>query len=121
MTTVMILPDNPGSADSRFRAVAGSAQSEGSTAGAALDALAAQMGNAAEDGMLVVVRPVRPDSFFSEAERDELEALMTAWRAARDQNRALGAAEQARLEQLVTAELIAAGRRSAALARDMRP
>ena len=121
MTTVMILPDNPGSAHSRFRAVAGAAHSEGQTAGAALDALAAQMGDAAEDGMLVVVRPLRPDAYFSEAERDELEALMTAWRAARDENRALGTAQQARLEQLVTAELAGAARRSAELARDVRP
>jgi hypothetical protein len=55
MTTVMILHDNPGAADSRFRAVAGEAQSEGESAGAALDALIEQIGDAVADGMFVVV------------------------------------------------------------------
>src|SRR4051794_41040644 len=89
MTTVMILQDNPGASNSRFRAVAGGAQSEGDTAGAALDALTDQIGGAVADGMFVVVRPLRADSYFSESEQAELEALMAAWRTARDQNRAL--------------------------------
>jgi hypothetical protein len=121
MTTVMILHDNPGGSDRRFRAVAGAAQSEGETAGAALDALTEQMGDAADNGMLVVVRPIRPDSFFTDAEQAELETLMTAWRAARDQNRSLDDKDQARLEQLVAAELTAAARRSAAMAQGLHP
>lgn len=121
MTTVMILQDNPGASNSRFHAVAGAAQSEGETAGAALDALSAQIGDAAEDGMLVVVRPLRADSFFTQDEQDELEALMTAWRAARDQNRPLDPQRQARLEELIAAEYRAAARRTASLSRGLRP
>lgn len=121
MTTVMILQENPGDSDTRFRAVAGTAQSEGETAGAALDALTHQIGDAAEDGMLVVVRPVRPDAFFTQGEQAELGSLMAAWRVARDQNGSLSPQDQARLEQLVEAELKAAGRRSAAMARGIRP
>jgi hypothetical protein len=121
MTTVMILQDNPGASNSRFRAVAGGAQSEGETAGAALDALTEQIGQAASDGMLVVVRPLQPDSFFTEAEQAELKSLMAAWRTARDQNQSLGSADEARLEELVAAELNAAARRSAAMARGAQP
>jgi hypothetical protein len=117
----MILQENPGASDTRFRAVAGAAQSEGETAGAALDALTHQIGDAAESGMFVVVRPVRPDAFFTETEQAELESLMKAWRVARDQNGALAPHDQARLEQLVEAELRAAGRRSAAMAQGIRP
>jgi hypothetical protein len=119
MTTIMILQNNPGASNSRFRAVADAAQSEGETAGAALDALSEQIGEAIADGMLVVVRPLRPDSFFTEAEQAELESLMTAWRAARDRNRSLDNVKQARLEQLVAAELTAAARRSAAMAQGL--
>ena|SRR5260221_227046 len=121
MTTVTILHDNPGASNSRFRAVTGAAHSEGETAGAALDALTEQIGDAADNGMLVVVRPLRPDSFFTEAEQAELESLMTDWRAARDQNRSLDNDKQARLEQLVAAELTAAARRSAAMAQGLHP
>jgi len=122
MTTVMILHDQTDDSGARFRAVAGDAQSEGKTVGAALDALAEQMGDpTATEGMLVVVRPLRPDSYFTAAEQAELESLMAAWRIARDQNRSLNHAEQARLEELVSAEWSAAARRSAGMARGLRP
>jgi hypothetical protein len=120
MTTVTILPDNPGSPDTRFRAVAGAAQSEGQTAGEALDALTQQLGGAG-DGMLVVVRAVQPDEFFTAAQQAELGQLMTAWRQARDHGDSLSPEHQARLEQLVEAELVAASRRSAVASRDARP
>jgi hypothetical protein len=120
--TVRILKDKQVGASSRFLAVAGGVQSEGETAGAALDALTKQLGDAAGDPMLVVVaRPFHPDSFFTEAEQAELEGLMNAWRSARDHNGTLNPADEARLEQLVTAELTAAARRSATLAQGARP
>jgi hypothetical protein len=120
--TVKILQDRPGDSSSRFRAVAGGVQTEGETAGAALDALTEQLGDAAGDPMLVVVaRPFHPDSLFTDAEQAELQGLMNAWRSARDHNSTLAPADEARLEQLVTAELAAAARRSAGLAGGNRP
>jgi hypothetical protein len=58
MTTIMIFRDDSRDPDARFRAVAGDAQSEGKTAGAALDALVERMGDdIVIEGMLVAVRP----------------------------------------------------------------
>src|SRR3954468_17700651 len=97
--TVRILQDKQTDSKGRYRAVAGGVQSEGETAGAALDALTKQMGDAASDPLfVVVVRPFHPDSFFTQSEQAELEALMNAWRSARDQNTTLDPADEARLE-----------------------
>jgi hypothetical protein len=60
MTTIAIVPENPQGSPSRFRAVAGEAQSVGATVGQALDALQAQLG-APEQTTLVVVQPMQPD------------------------------------------------------------
>lgn len=68
MTTITILPDNPGAADAGFRAVAGKLQSVGATAGQALDALAAQL-DKSEAGTLVVVLQLQPDPFFTVEQR----------------------------------------------------
>jgi hypothetical protein len=114
MTTVAIMPDSPGDAETVYRAVAGSAQSVGRTAGEALDALAAQLGEEAS-GTLVVVQNLRPDRFFSAIQQQRLEELMARWRAARDDGSSLPAQEQAELESLIQAEVEAAARRAEAL------
>jgi hypothetical protein len=119
MTTITIVPESPGS-PTGYRAVAGKAQAVGRTAGEALDALAAQLGEA-DGGMLLVVRYRRPDEFFTTAQQERLQELMTAWRAARDAGGTLPPQEQAELEALVEAELRAATARAAALNRELTP
>ena len=119
MTTITIVSESNGSPTS-YRAVAGKAQAVGKTAGEALDALAAQLGEA-DGGMLLVVRYHRPDVFFTAAQQERLQELMTRWRTARDAGGALPPQEQAELDALVEAELRAATARAAALSRGLTP
>lgn len=116
MTTISIVPENPGSPTTSYRAIAGPIQSVGQTAGQALDALTSQL-DPATTGTLVVVQ-VHPDRFFTVQQRQRLEELMSRWRAARDGHAALSAQEQAELDALVEAEVRASSSRAAALARE---
>ena len=101
-----------------FRAVAGDKQSVGRTAGEALDAIVTQLPE--EDaGTIVVVRGLRADRFFTEAQRQRLGELMARWRAARDAGGAQPPAEQAELDALADAELRASADRTAALLREL--
>jgi hypothetical protein len=121
MTTVAILPEENGTTEVAFRAVAGPLQSVGRTPGEALDRLTAQLGDAADSGTLVVIQPRRPDSYFTAEQQGRLAALMQRWRSARAAGTTLTAAEQAELEGLVQAELQAATARAAALVRQLAP
>ena len=114
MTTVAIMPDSPGEEGATYRAVAGSVQSVGRTAGEALDGLTSQLGEE-EARTLVIVQNLRPDRFFSAAQQHRLEELMARWRAARDTNSSLSPPEESMLEDLVQAEVQAAARRAQAL------
>ncbi len=118
MTTIAIFPDNPQNSPTRFRAIAGEAQSSGATVGQALDALREQIGGP-EQTTLVVVQPMRPDNLFTAAQQQRLAELSARWRTAHDAGTSLSAQEQAELETLVEAELRAAGERSAALIRQL--
>lgn len=120
MTTIAIVPDNPQASPRRFHAVAGDVQSVGATAGQALDALTAQLGEPRET-TLIVVQPMRPDALFTAAQQQRLAELMDRWRAARDVGTALPPQEQAELDALVEIELRAASERSTALARQLPP
>ena len=81
---------------------------------AELDALTARTGPP-QDTTLVVVQPMRPDTFFTADQQRRLAELMARWRVARDAGAALDPQEQAELEALVRAEVRAAGERAAAL------
>jgi hypothetical protein len=115
MTKVTIVAENPGSTDAVFRASARQHQSVGPTAGAALDALTAQLDDA-ETGTLIVVQNLRPDEFFTLAQQQRLEGLLDKWRTARAGGHPLSAEERAELTSLVDAELEGATQRSAATA-----
>lgn len=69
----------------RYRAVtkSGNAQSTGSTAGEALDALTAQLPEE-ERTTLVVVQEMRPDRYFTEAQIARLRDLMNKVQQAPD-------------------------------------
>ena len=116
MTKVAILPESTESGAVAYRAIAGSKQSFGKTAGVALDALAATLPSE-ESGTLIVVQHSRPDSFFTAKQQQRLKYLMARWRTARDADSALRPTEQAELDALIEAEVNAASARTAALLR----
>lgn len=117
MTKVAILPEPADTGQITYRAIAGGRQSSGKTAGEALDGLTAAL-PAEETGTLVIVQHQRPDEFFDAAQQTRLTALMARWRAARDVGGVLPPAEQAELDELVDAEVRAAGERTAAVLRE---
>jgi hypothetical protein len=92
-----------------FHAVADSGQSEGRTAGEALDRLGLIPN---QGGTVVLIQPFRPDDIFNQELRVRLEDLMSRWRSARDGGKPLTSAEQSELQTLIDAELLAATVRS---------
>ena len=120
MTKVAILAEPTEGGEIAYRAIAGQHQSQGRTAGEALDALTAQLPEGAK-GTLVVVQSRQPDVFFTAAQQDRLKELMARWRAAREAGSALPPDTQRELEALTEAEVEAATRRAAALLRELQP
>lgn len=116
MTTVAILPISNANGEKAYRAITGDKQSVGKTAGQALDALTAQLGEA-EFSALLIIQSFRPDSFFNADQQKRLSELMSLWQTARDQGQALPPEQQEELDTLVDAELKAATARTAALMR----
>ena len=114
MTKVAILPEPSEQGELVYRAIAGGRQSLAKTAGAALDALTAQL-PAEESGTLVIVQSHQPDEFFTAQQQARLQQLMERWRAARETGAELVPSERAELHALVEAEVQAAGKRAAAL------
>src|SRR3954453_23428674 len=107
MTKVGLIREDVGGSEKTFRAVTSQSQAMGRTAGEALDALTSQL-PADEIDTLIIVRGLRPDRFFTEAQRYRLEQLMSTWRSARDAGTSLSAEEQTELEELIDAEVRAA-------------
>ncbi len=118
MTKVAILPEPSTQDGVIYRAVAGAHQSVAKTAGAALDALAAQL-PADDSGTLVIVQNHLADRFFTAQQQRRLGELMDRWRAARDADLSLSSAEQEELDALVEAEARASGERAAAILADL--
>jgi len=118
VTKIAILPEPSTKGGTIYRAVADGHQAVAKTAGAALDALTAQLAPE-ECGTLVVVQNHRPDQFFTAQQQNRLAELMTRWRMARDSGKSLSPPEQAELNSLVEAELQASGRRAAAALADL--
>ncbi len=119
MTKIAILHESSEKGETAFRAIAGGHQSSGKTAGAALDALTAQLPKE-QSSTLIIVQQQKPDRFFTEEQTRRLTQLMAKWRAARDRGGSLAPTEQTELEDLVEAEVEAAGKRAAAVADELR-
>lgn len=119
MTAITILPEKLGTVETIYRALAGERESVGRSAGEALDALTAQLSDD-EAGMVVVIQNLRPDGFFTAAQQQRLEELMTRWRTARDAGGTLAEEEQVELQSLVDTELDAARRRAEMTIREIR-
>ncbi|MBI4600672.1 MAG: hypothetical protein HY721_01805 [Planctomycetes bacterium] len=120
MTTVAIVPEPTDSGRLAYRAISGSRQSLGKTAGEALDALTASLPRE-EAGTLVIVQHHHPDELFTAQQQARLRELMSRWRALRDASTTLPPGEQAELDALVEAEVRAAGERAAALLKKLEP
>jgi hypothetical protein len=119
MTKIAILPISGDHGSVTFCAVADGKRSQGATAGAALDALTAQL-TPDEAGTMVIVQNQRPDHFFNAESQQRLSELMTSWRSCRDLGHTLPVAEQAELASLIDAEVRASAARSAALADELK-
>lgn len=118
MTTVSILSVSNDKGDRTYRAIAGDKQSVGKTAGQALDALTAQLGES-ECGVLLVIQNFQPDKFFTVQQQARLSELMSLYQNARNQGQHLLPEQQAELEKLVEAELQAATLRTAAIVQQL--
>lgn len=118
ITRVAILPEPGEGGTTWYRAIAGTRQCVGKTAGEALDAISAQL-PAEKKGILVVVQNLQPDAFFAKEQCARLEELMDRWRTARDAGTALPPVDQAELDNLVQEEIAAAARRARALRREL--
>ena len=114
MHTIAILPIPSPNGALAYRAIAGNKQSSGKTAGQALDALTAQLGDT-DFGGTILLQSFRPDPYFSQAQQNRLAELMAAWRDARDRDLAFAPDLQTELEELIEAELQAATERTATL------
>ena len=114
MTTVTILPIYDASGEKSYRAVADDKHSIGKTAGQALDALSAQLGEN-EFSALLLLQSFHSDKFFSVDQQKRLSNLMDLWRKARDEGQSLSKELQVELDSLVEAELKAATDRTASL------
>lgn len=119
MPAIAVLPDDP-VAPTHFRAVGGGKQFVAPTVGEAVGGLTAELGPPTET-TLVVVRPMKPDRFFTAEQQARLAELMAAWRTARDAGSGLLLADQQELDSLIQAELGAATERDRQLLRDSRP
>ena len=118
MTTVAILPVETTQGARSYQACSGQRCAEGTTAGAALDALSLRFPELADEPMIVVQR-FRPDQFFSAAPQQKLQELMHLWREARDTGHPLSPALQEELDALIDAELVASGQRAEYVARGL--
>ena len=117
MTAIFVRPDDRLAENPCYRASAGDKQSVGNTIGEAIDALTPQLSEE-ESTSLIIVQSLKPDRFFTDAQQQRMEELMTQWRTARDTGAHLPTDEQTELEQLVDAELKGATLRAEALMRE---
>lgn len=101
-----------------WRAATDGKEAIGKTAGEALDGIRSQLGLEQND-LFIVYGKWQPDEYFTAAQQQQLGELMTRWRAARDEGKALSGEDQKKLEELVEAELAASGKRAEKLASEM--
>jgi hypothetical protein len=108
MSSISIFEETTEANRPRFRALSGTRESVGRTAGEALDALNAELGDS-EHASLIVVQQIGGDSFFSDAQFERLQDLLSR-RDSLSQN------ELREMEMLAKAETLASAKRAEALA-----
>jgi hypothetical protein len=120
MQTISIGTISSTNGDRLYRAASGNRQSTGKTAGAALDALTAQMENQEIEGFLLLQNH-QPDRFFTALQQQRLTELMSGWRTARDTGDSFPIDLQSELDALIDAELNATADRSQAILNQIQP
>ena len=115
MTMVAVMPEVNADGKTTYRAMSGDKQSSGKTVGEAHDRLTPQLDE--DSTTLILVQQHHPDRFFTGEQQLRRDELMAQWRAARDKNAEFPEEASAELEQLVLAEVRAAGQRASALLR----
>lgn len=106
MTKVTIFPVSIENGTTAYYAQSGDKQSVGDTAGAALDAITAQLQDTGRN-TVAILQEMQPDEFFTASQQQRLAQLMDEWRSQRDSGQALPDSTQQELELLVEAELSA--------------
>jgi hypothetical protein len=94
-----------------YRAATGNHTATGKTIGEALDALTLQSGQTEYNGFLLF-QNYQPDQFFTAAQQERLQTLMTLQRSAINQGEELPQEQQAELELLIETELLATADRA---------
>lgn len=112
MTSISILPVIDETGKRHYQAVSGENRSVGQTPGQALDAIAQTLDP--EGCSIFLLMPnFQPDRFFTAAQQQRLETLMTEWHNARDAEQPFPTELQSELDALVEAELMASTQRLA--------
>ena len=119
MTHITILPVPTDNGGVSYCAVSNGKQSQGATAGQALDAMTVQLTDD-EKGTIVITQDWRPDQFFNAEQQRRLAELLARRRSCRDEGKGLPAEEEAEFAALVDAELRGAAARSAAMVNELK-
>jgi hypothetical protein len=106
---IAIRPEEKETGEHRFRAIAGNRQSIGRTMGEALGALTAEWGDSIPETVVLIQR-FQPDSHFTQAQYDRMQALLA-------RRTALTPKERTELEALLDAEVGATVARTERLVR----
>lgn len=114
MTHITILPMPNDAGGAGYCAVSNGKQSQGATAGQALDALTVQLAEG-EKGTRVIMQDWRPDQFFNAEQQRRLAEIMARLRWCREEGKSLPVEEATELDALIDAELRGAAARSAAV------
>ncbi|MBX2997822.1 MAG: hypothetical protein KF893_04880 [Caldilineaceae bacterium] len=110
MTTIQLLQERSPQGRLQYRAVYRQHHAEGTTLGAALDALEDAL--PADSGTVVILQKFKADRFFGEEQQARLAELMVRLEASRAHGHDLAPEEMAELEELVEQELRATTRRA---------
>jgi hypothetical protein len=109
LQTIEIYQESGKRSNKSYRAIRGQQQAEGKTAGQALDSLEKMLTTSGESSnSLVILQRFQPDTLFPETAQMRLQALMSRFHDAINQDTELTAEERTELEQLIDAEWIAA-------------
>ena len=112
MSAITIVPSQ--ASRKVFDATYGNHKAQGRTAGEALDALTAMLGE--DTGTtIVVLQSQKPDIYFTADQQTRLKTLMARFHEEQAGRDKLSVAEHTELKQLIEAELEAAEKRSQAL------
>lgn len=106
MNTIQIVRSN--GFKPMYRAIQGTRQAAGTTAGQALDTLEKMLvspSRVKDEGTLIIVQRFQPDPFFTSEQQARLEELMSRFHAAGNTTDYFLPEEKEELEQLIEAEL----------------